>query len=165
MRTILEIPNEFGIVDFECRLNEQPKITCDEEEMPYFINCWTPTKYNWDNIEIKFIDVEYKKQKFLGEWLNNYVETSAERMSENNCKKIISIKVINPIGEVTKKWTLHGTIIEELYLDNTNAQDVYDKIILNKNTLRRKILFEKKGHKLKDINYNLKLSFDRATLT
>jgi len=148
-RCILEIPEENGTKSLFCK-STIPKINIDPIEVPYLAtSTWNAGRYNWNNIEVFFLDWT-DELAYFNNWLRIYCEESTGRVGcrvgySTFHKKNMILKQVDPTGVIVSKWNLIGTQIVALQSENKYDYE-YDKIILNRKFSIRRVLFEKQGN-------------------
>jgi hypothetical protein len=160
---LIEIDDPEGIMVFEGVLKKRPSIHCDPTEIPYIsTSTWVQSKYEWNHIELGFIEECEKKQNWISNWVNKTSSsiTGREGYARDHKKTINLISLDN---NDLYKWTVMGAMIISFNMIFHPEQNLKN-VIKNSKIFRRKVLFEKKGNAIKEIGFHMTLSIDKALL-
>ena len=158
---IIEIGDSEGIMVFEGVLKERPSIHREPTEIPYMsTSTWIQSKYEWNHIELGFIEECEKKQNWISNWVNKTSSSITGREGYASDYK----KTINLISlDNDDRWAVFGAMIISFNMIFHPEQNLKN-VIKNSKIFRRKVLFEKKGNAIKEIGFYMTLSIDRAVL-
>jgi hypothetical protein len=168
---IIEIPNDGHMESFYCFLHKKPSIEVDADNSYASAPHWVSGKYKWKDIEISFCNFEEitikeqnKRHQLLLSWHNSYCDviTGKEESYYSSRKKTVFIKTVDVTGVIIDNWSLYGVCVVNL---NTNFTfySKYKNIVLN-NMFRRNVLIEKLGNETIEMNFDFKISIDKARL-
>lgn len=152
-----------GVVLFEGVLKERPSIQYDKIEVPYIsTSTWVQGKYEWNHIELSFIEECEEKQNWISNWVRETTDVITGREGyASDYKK--TIKLISLDSNDLHKWTLIGEMIVSFEVHICPEQN-FKNVIKNSKIFKRKVLFEKKGNAIKEIGFHMTLSVDKALL-
>ena len=117
-------PNDATVNQFVVRL-EDSEPTIISREIP-FLSTSMYLRHEWNPLTIKILDtLTPTNPEFFREWVINGCDVMAGRSGyATNYKRNVRLDRINPVGNITSSWELHGCQIHEM-----RHEIVYDNTI------------------------------------
>jgi hypothetical protein len=114
-RFVLEFPTELGIESWLVETSGRPNYTSTVVDVNNINTKFKVIgKYNWEDIDIKFIDpIGTSSSQKIMEWVRLHSESVTGRQGyAAGYKKDLVLKALDPTGVPIEKWTMYQCMIK-----------------------------------------------------
>lgn len=126
-RFSIGFPNELNIEEWLVQTSGRPKMKINPVKIDYMNTAfYVAGKYEWDPIDIKFIDpIGPSSSNKLMDWVRLHAESLTGREGyAAGYKKDLILKSLDPAGNEVQKWVLYQCMVTNIdFGDNDHGND------------------------------------------